>query len=107
MDCHTTPLPSSATPTGLSKTVTEPPKAAGKWMLNNLDGAHHPAFDTRVSGLVYDEEKDEYRSLAAEKQLDLYVAPVLNFVLPNVDCHRQARPSTSEQRHRKRISLRQ
>lgn len=77
MDGHTNPLPSVAAPTGLSITIAEPQKDAGKWMLNNLDGTHHPAFDTRISGLVYDEEKDEYTSLTAKKQLDLYAKPGL------------------------------
>lgn len=77
MDGDTNTLPSMTTPTGLSVTVAEPQKDAGKWMLNNLDGTHHSAFDTRISGLVYDEEKDEYTSLAAKEQLDLYVAPCL------------------------------
>ena len=77
MDGHTNPWPSMAAPTGPSITIAEPQKDAGKWMLNNLDGTHHPAFDTRVSGLVYDEEKDEYTSLTAKKQLDLYAIPGL------------------------------
>ena len=77
MDGHTNPLTSVAAPTGLSITIAEPKRDAGKWMLHNLDGTHHPAFDTRISGLVYDEEKDEYTSHTARKQLDLYAKPGL------------------------------
>ena len=77
MNGHTNPLRSMAAPIGPSITIAEPQKDAGKWMLNNLDGTHHPAFDTRISGLVYDEEKDEYTSLTAKKPLDLYATPGL------------------------------
>lgn len=64
----------TAAPVDLSLRVTEyPVDDAGRWMQNRLDGTIHPAFNTDVDGLVYDEDKEKFTLLADDACLDLYV----------------------------------
>ena len=68
-------IPLSATSVvDLSVNVAEyPVDDAGKWMKNRLDGTIHPAFNTDIDGLVYNEDKKRFALLGDDAPLDLYV----------------------------------
>ncbi len=72
-DSNRTPL-SATSVVDLSANVTEyPVDDAGKWMQNRLDGTIHPAFNTDIDGLVYNEDKEKFALLGDDAPLDLYV----------------------------------
>ena len=64
----------SATPVDLSVNVTDyPVDDAGRWIQNHFDGTVHPAFNTDVDGLIYDDDKKKFALLADGAPLNLYV----------------------------------
>ena len=61
-------------PVDLSVSVTEyPVDDAGRWIQNHFDGTVHPAFNTDVDGLIYDEDKKKFALLADDVPFNKYV----------------------------------
>ena len=42
-------------------------------MQNRLDGTVHPALNTDVDGLIYDNDREKFTLLAEDNPFDLYV----------------------------------